>query len=873
MVPIEKQITMLNTRSQFRVVGSAKTPRVIPGNPVQSRVLGALAPRSAETASIVSPMMGGGVNNNLSINTLPAGSVLYDTMLSGLVGDNEKSNYRFYRDIYAYDTTAGSAVDLMATMPFSPFQLDGCSEPKRVEVYKAAIEALNFKTLLPEISVDRMVMGSCTMTPIYRASEKRFVDMISWQAENITVVPTPFLGIDPLITIRPDEVMRAFLTSESEYFQKLRNNLSQDILESLHSSAIELDPLSTIFLPRKSFTFNHLGTSYFRRILPLYLLEKALYRGTLIEAGRRQRAMLHLQAGDDLWEPTSEEIQALVALFQQADFDPLGAIVGTRSSVNPTELRCLSEHAPVDVEGKGVVAISSLVPEGFVADGQPQSFPTPGLKVRGVGNEYREVASLQYQGERQVSMHHFSNEAQLPATDNHCVLVLRRGTAKCVLQTVGNLRPAGEVELIGVDGIKVDEGDSVVVHGDTISMDELRNLVNCRALGVEQVMMFQGKDERVFRADQAQMFAYRSLRDSKKARAHIPSLKSGAELPGVWDLLTKLLAKTGNSAMWVLENGMTFAKYMGRVGHPWVCSTYDLTMKSSHEPFFMVDGSILTKNSGGDFWKYTDITDLTLPMKMRGLGISESFLSQEASYAAMDVSLSVFTENLRTYRTDIQQRIFYGKLFPLIAYLNDFFTKDMSKQQEKYYKETSALGEIKLKHQLNNATMLDMPVIHWEKALRPEVDQAHLETLATLKNNNVPVGIATWAAAGGMSTDDLLKEVRANEELKKKISEITGKPADEGSEEFARVRAVVQPGPRGLLSRGEFQHEYVTTSRTGKKKAVLNQKAARDQVYSQLEGLIKERAANPQHHYNMVKAVKARGGIPDIIGATSGPTL
>ena len=183
---------MLNTRSQFRVIGSSKSPRVIPGNPVQSRVMAAVAPRSAETASIVSPMMGGGVNNNLSINTLPAGSVLYDTMLSGLVGDNEKANYRFYRDIYAYDTTAGSAVDLMATMPFSPFQLDGCTKPGRVAVYQAAIEALNFKTLLPEISVDRMVLGACTMTPIYRASEKRFVDMISWQAENVTVTPTPF---------------------------------------------------------------------------------------------------------------------------------------------------------------------------------------------------------------------------------------------------------------------------------------------------------------------------------------------------------------------------------------------------------------------------------------------------------------------------------------------------------------------------------------------------------------------------------------------------------------------------------------------------------------------------------------------------------
>ena len=860
---------MLNTRSQFRVVGSAGSVRVIPGNPVQPRVLASKAV-SKELSSIVSPMMGGGANNNLSINTLPQGSVLYDTMLSGLVGDNEKSNYRFYRDIYSYDTTAGSAVDLMATMPFSPFQLDGCSVPGRVKTYMAAIESLNFKTLLPEMAVDHMVMGACTMTPIYRANEKRFVDMISWQAENVTVTPTPFLGIDPLITIRPDEVMRAFLTSESEYFQKLRSNMSQDILDALHSSTIELDPLSTIFLPRKSFTFNHLGTSYFRRILPLYLLEKALYRGTLIEAGRRQRAMLHIPMGDDLWEPTSEEIQAVVALFQQADFDPLGAIVGTRSAITPTELRCIAENAIVHAEGRGEVFIKDLVPKDFVPNGQPQSWVTSGLRVIGVSGEYRDVLSVQYQGERPVCLHNFEGHGSLPSTDNHCVLVLRKHSYKCVLKAVGDLVAEGTKD----DDGKPMQGDNAVMVGDTLSVETLQEIIASRVLGLTNFVVFKAKDDRTFVANLEQYSAYWDLQMTRRKTISIKELIAGKVFPGLWTLMELLLPVEGNSAMWVLSSGMTFAKYKGRVGKPWVCSTYDLTMKNIHEPFFVVGEGIITKNSGGDFWKYTDITDLTLPMKMRGLGISESFLSQEASYAAMDVSLSVFTENLRTYRTSMAQRIFYGKLFPLIAYMNDFFTKDMSKEQERYYKETAALGEIKLKHKLNDATMLDMPVIHWEKALRPEVDQAHLEILATLKQNNVPVGLATWAAAGGMSAEDIIKEVKSDIELKAEIKKLTGKDPDEGAgEEFARIRAALTRGPRGLLSRGEFNHEYVTTTRTGKKKAVLNQKAARDNVYAGLEDLIRERASNPQGHYDNIKRLKERGGVPDIIGATAGPTL
>jgi hypothetical protein len=46
-----------------------------------------------------------------------------------------------------------------------------------------------------------------------------------------------------------------------------------------------------------------------------------MYRGTLIEANRRQRAMSHIQAGDDLWTPTSEELMSLVQQFQSAEQD------------------------------------------------------------------------------------------------------------------------------------------------------------------------------------------------------------------------------------------------------------------------------------------------------------------------------------------------------------------------------------------------------------------------------------------------------------------------------------------------------------------------------------------------------------------------
>jgi hypothetical protein len=111
----------------------------------------------------------------------------------------------------------------------------------------------------------------------------------------------------------------------------------------MQASAYTLDPITTVYLPRKVVQEpNSIGTgatSFFKRIVPYYLLEKTLFRGTLVEANKRQRATLHIQAGDDNWEPTPDELQALVALFQQGDLDPLGAIIATRNSIQAQEIR------------------------------------------------------------------------------------------------------------------------------------------------------------------------------------------------------------------------------------------------------------------------------------------------------------------------------------------------------------------------------------------------------------------------------------------------------------------------------------------------------------------------------------------------------
>jgi hypothetical protein len=614
---------MIRTNQKIRTVQTASGLRAMPTNPNgpgrRSGMVARASGKEVETANFGGGSMYGQARNGTVTNALPQSGILYDTMLNNLIGENEMTNVRFYRDIYHYDAVGGSTVDLMSNMPFSDFQLLGCDDD-RLDVYNTAISRLDMKTYLPEATIDYLVTGMNVATLVYNASLKAFVDYIPWRMEDCRIHQTPFRNIDPVIEARPPDYYKEFLTRDSESFRRLRAELNPKLLEAFKSEMIELDPLTTIFLPRKTYTYSQHGTSLYRRILPLYFLEKTLYRGTLVETMRRQRALLHLQMGDDIWEPTPEEMQAVVALFMEADMDPLGAVVGTRQGVQLNEAR-----------------------------------------------------------------------------------------------------------------------------------------------------------------------------------------------------------------------------------------------------------------QGGDFWKYTDIIDATGALKLRGLGISETFLSADANYATAETGLTVFTENIRGYRDNTTHRVFYTKLFPLIASMNEFY-KDDGKPTNKKGKsaEKAAAGSynISLQHRMNDSHKYDMPIVHWSKSLRPQADQQTLDVLGTLKDKGLPIPLTMFAAAGGINIDNLIRDLKEDEDVKKRIKEITGKdpdqmggdgggPVDDGgmSLEESVLRTVLKHRRRPLLSR-EFATEYHGTTPTGKKKYIYRQNVERDRQYDIVAKALKN--ISDPHHYSSVldKAQRRMGGLP-----------
>lgn len=298
----------------------------------------------AESKTEVKASLGGfsqsGSANSLSVNSYWASQ--YQYYFTGLIpaepGYADTSQLAlFYRDIYQNDCTAGSVVDIQSSFPFSDYDLRGLEEDQ-INVYKESLDQLNILRMMPIMSTAYLVDGFFCGSLVFDPNTKRFLDTLVHDALQCQILPSPFFNQMPTINVQTSNATNELLGSDSQFNREYLNSLPQSFIDLLRQGQFTLNPVSTLFVGRRNLT-DRAYMSFLHRILPMYLIEKTMFRGTLVEASRRQRATTHLTAGDDTWTPTGEELQALVSQFQQAEFDPLGGWVSTRSAVQVNDIR------------------------------------------------------------------------------------------------------------------------------------------------------------------------------------------------------------------------------------------------------------------------------------------------------------------------------------------------------------------------------------------------------------------------------------------------------------------------------------------------------------------------------------------------------
>jgi hypothetical protein len=249
----------------------------------------------------------------------------------------------------------------------------------------------------------------------------------------------------------------------------------------------------------------------------------------------------------------------------------------------------------------------------------------------------------------------------------------------------------------------------------------------------------------------------------------------------------------------------------------------------------------------GDFWKWTDIVEQLNSQKLKALGISETFLSGDASFATAEVNLSVFIENLKAYRDMTTHRIFYRKLFPTIAAVHGFYKDSDQARPNK---------NITMQQMINDSSKFLIPSVRWHKSLQPNTETDTMEMLNKLEEKGIPVPIRMWAAAGNVDIDDLVDGQSSDAQIREKLgmkpkSDSTDREYLEESSLFSAFKPS-DTNPNNWINRDYGDPEIVGRTVTGKKKYIHNQKLANQQANAAI-AKAKANLSDP-HHYNTVVA-------------------
>ncbi len=333
-------------------------------NGVHLRSASATAHKSAQRSARVEANFTSAVAAPTSV--MATGGLAYNKFFTGIAPESEESLLPYFRDMYHHDSIAGATIDMIGTFPFSNWTLVGL-EKEDMETYNDNMARLNLRAMMPEISMHYLVDGAFIGSLVYDPGTKAFQDVLIHDRMSCQISARPFFSLDPVITVNSTAQLQQFMQHSSPYVSAVMSTYPRGFIDAFSAGAVVLDPFTTMFIPRKT-THDSQTTSYLRRLLPMYFLEKTLYRGTIVEATRRMRATSHVQVGTDTWEPTPSEMQMVLGEFQLAEADPLGAWVVTRQGVAVQDIRTAGDM------WKWTDLIDTMVPYKLRALGISEAF-------------------------------------------------------------------------------------------------------------------------------------------------------------------------------------------------------------------------------------------------------------------------------------------------------------------------------------------------------------------------------------------------------------------------------------------------------------------------------------------------------------------
>lgn len=406
---------------------------------------------------------GGGGNPSAFGNGMGGGgqtvryNSIYDDLSEGTIVEqfmpvDPRRLHRIWRRIYMQDPIAGAGMDLYKDIPWCSWDLQGISDHRILQTYQDCFNSLGMVSLMPELTAEFLVMGKFTLHLLMNESKGYFNYAIPCDPDYIRVTPIPVPGFHPKIDLLPSPDMRRWADSIDPRDQEAQQDVGEYAQMLRLGRDIPLAASNTLYVPRKMSPYDMIGASIYTRLIMFVAYEKHLVNATISAAKRRAGRIRHLKLGEpDVWEPTPEQMDSISALFMQADEDPVGAIVATRTGVDMAETGgsspqdmlkvsdesqffCLSGSTLIPTVERGLVPIRQLADR---KDGKVQDMPLTVASRWGNAKVNKWI----YAGKGRTTRIETSSGNEVVALARHKMLVLDPETGVADFKRVENLRP------------------------------------------------------------------------------------------------------------------------------------------------------------------------------------------------------------------------------------------------------------------------------------------------------------------------------------------------------------------------------------------------------------------------------------------------
>lgn len=186
---------------------------------------------------------------------------------------------RYWRLFYKLDPVISNVVDLFGDIISSEFSIEGEGVEGEVkDTYETMTANTKVISLFPYFIREFLVMGEVFPHLIFDKDKGMWTGLIFHNPDQIKVIDSPFIEMEPLVEFVPDASLKALINSKNPQIQKYISNLPAEVTQAISSRRnITLDTsLNVTFIARKLHPYDVRGTSILTRLYRILMYEDAI---------------------------------------------------------------------------------------------------------------------------------------------------------------------------------------------------------------------------------------------------------------------------------------------------------------------------------------------------------------------------------------------------------------------------------------------------------------------------------------------------------------------------------------------------------------------------------------------------------------------